>query len=69
MGLNVTILQASQMTCQGCVNAASAALRKIPGVEEASVDLASQKVTVKHSADVPREKLAEALTKAGFPTE
>ena len=64
-----TTVQASHITCHGCANTAKAAVRKVPGVEDASVDLAAQIVTVKHGPSVLREALAEALTKAGFPAE
>lgn len=64
-----TIVQASRIACHGCANTAKAAVRKVPGVEDASVDLAAQAVTVRHGPSVPREALAEALTKAGFPAK
>jgi P-type Cu+ transporter len=62
-----TTIQASQIICQGCANTAKAAVRKVSGVEEASVDLAAQRVTVTHQPNVEREALVDALTKAGFP--
>ena len=68
MDTTQTVVQASHMTCQGCANAAKAAVSKVPGVAEAAVDLAAQTVTVRHTQSVSREALAEALTKAGFPS-
>jgi len=64
-----TTVRASNIACQGCANTARAAVRKVPGVEDASVDLATQTVTVRHGQTVPREALADALTRAGFPAK
>ena len=64
-----TTVQASDIKCHGCANTAKAAVRQVPGVEDASVDLANQTVTVKHGLGVEREALAQALTKAGFPAK
>jgi copper chaperone CopZ len=64
-----TLIRASAIACQGCANAAEAAVRKVPGVEDAAVDLAAQTVTVTHRPDVPREAITDALTKAGFPAK
>ena len=62
-----TVLQASNIKCLGCATAAKAAVGKLPGVTDSSVDLANQTVTVSHERQTPRVALAEALTKAGFP--
>lgn len=62
-----TTLNASDIKCQGCAAGARAAVRQVPGVESAAVDLAAQTVTVTHQPGVPRDALAAALTKAGFP--
>lgn len=64
-----TTVHASDIKCQGCASTAKAAVRKVPGVEDASVDLASQTVTIKHGPGVEREALAKALTAAGFPAK
>ena len=64
-----TTLKASDIKCQGCATSARAAVRQVPGVEDAAVDLAAQTVTVQHGPDVPREALSAALTKAGFPAK
>lgn len=62
-----TTLNASDIKCHGCATSVRTAVRQVPGVEDAVVDLAAQTVTVKHGPYVPREALATALTKAGFP--
>jgi copper chaperone CopZ len=67
MAATNTIIRASAIACQGCANTAKAAVRKVPGVEDAAVDLAAQTVTVSHGPNVRREALADALSKAGFP--
>ena len=64
-----TTIQASDIKCNGCANTAKAAVRKLPGVEDVSVNLAEQTVTVKHGPNVPRESLEKALTQAGFPAK
>ena len=64
-----TTLKASDIKCHGCATSAKAAVRQVPGVEDASVDLAAQTVTVKHGPNVPRDALAKALTRAGFPAK
>ena len=58
------------MTCAGCVDKVQAALIKIEGVEGAEVDLESNmaKVTYKKGSTTP-EKLAKAVTEAGFKCE
>ena len=67
MEATTTVVQASAIRCHGCANTAKAAVRKVPGVEDAAVDLAAQIVTVTHGPEVRREALADALTSAGFP--
>ena len=64
-----TTVQASRIACHGCANTAKAAVRKVPGVEDASVDLAAQTITVRHRPNVPWEALADALTRSGFPAK
>ena len=64
-----TTLKASDIRCGGCAASARAALSNVPGVDDVSVDLPSQVVTVTHESGVSRRVLAEALTGAGFPAE
>ena len=67
MANTITTLNARNIKCHGCAGAAEQAVRTVPGVQEASADVATQTVTVRHREDVPRETLAKALTGAGFP--
>lgn len=54
------------MTCAACVARVEKALRKVPGVGDASVNLATGKATVRAEAGVPAAALAEAIGKAGY---
>ena len=52
-----TELAVEGMTCASCVGRVERALRKVPGVSEASVNLATERATVRgvvHTALVPR---------------
>ncbi|ACV58149.1 heavy-metal-associated domain-containing protein [Alicyclobacillus acidocaldarius] len=58
------------MTCSGCVNSVTKALKNVEGVQEASVDLEGQKATV--TFDETKTNLAtlkEAIEDAGYDTE
>ncbi|MCL6632081.1 MAG: copper ion binding protein [Alicyclobacillus herbarius] len=58
------------MTCSGCVNAVTRALKAIDGVQEANVDLQGQKATVAFDASkVSVANLKEAVEEAGYDTE
>lgn len=52
------------MTCASCVGRAEKALRAVPGVSEASVNLATERATIKARASV--ESLIEAVENAGY---
>ncbi len=54
-----------KMKCGGCVAAAKAAIEKLPGVNNAKVDLESASAEVNGSVDA--ERVIQALTKAGYP--
>lgn len=53
------------MTCASCVARLEKVLRKVPGVTEASVNLATEKARIA-SVAVPVESLVAAVRKAGF---
>ena len=69
MNTTQTTLKASDIRCEGCATAARAAVRQVPGVQAAAVNLPDQTVTVTHAPDTRRADLAAALTKAGFPAQ
>src|ERR671911_556944 len=55
------------MTCASCVGRVERALKKIPGVLEASVNLASEKATVRYLAgEVEPRDLEKAVEGAGY---
>lgn len=56
----------SDMHCASCVNRVEKALNKVPGVQQVSVNLASEKADVTTDAGVQASVLAEAVTDAGY---
>ena len=59
-------LQVTGMTCASCVLRVEKTLRAVPGVQSASVNLATEEATVAADAGVAVETLAEAVRKAGY---
>lgn len=59
-------ISVSGMTCQNCVRHVTEALKELPGVSDARVDLASNSATIESTREVPREELARALDEAGY---
>ncbi|MBX6353909.1 MAG: heavy-metal-associated domain-containing protein [Thermoflavifilum sp.] len=58
------------MTCSGCVNSVTKALKSVDGVLEANVDLQGQKATVTFDETKTHlAKLKEAIEGAGYDTE
>jgi copper chaperone CopZ len=64
-----TTLSAPTIVCGGCAGAIKNALGKLDGVASVEVDVATRRVRVTHDDGVARERLVEALDKAGFPAE
>lgn len=62
----VTVITAPEITCEGCANSIKKALGKLDGVGEVAVEVATQKVTVEHGANVSREDIVSALDRAGY---
>ncbi|HUP98650.1 MAG TPA: heavy metal translocating P-type ATPase [Usitatibacter sp.] len=58
-------LQVEGMTCASCVGRVERALRKVPGVTDASVNLATETATVHAAAPVAGPAI-EAIRKAGY---
>lgn len=54
------------MTCASCVGRVEAALKGVPGVANASVNLATEKAEITLSAPVARAVLADAVRSAGY---
>ncbi|MFP4145230.1 MAG: heavy metal translocating P-type ATPase [Phycisphaeraceae bacterium] len=69
-GTVTTTLHVAGMRCASCVNHVEERLRKTPGVESASVNLATETATVEHDpGEAPRERLLEAVRDAGYEGE
>ncbi|MBK8018756.1 MAG: copper-translocating P-type ATPase [Betaproteobacteria bacterium] len=59
-------LQVEGMTCASCVARVEKALRKIPGVIDASVNLATERASVRALSTVTPAELMAGITKAGY---
>lgn len=62
----IKTLHINGMNCGHCSNAVEKALRAVPGVTEATVDLAEKKATVTVGEGVKDSALTQAVTDAGF---
>ena len=62
----VTELSVSGMTCASCVAHVGRALRKVPGVADAQVNLATERASVTHAAGLDAQRLVEAIEGAGY---
>jgi len=54
------------MTCASCVAKVEKALKKIDGIENVSVNFASEKVTFETKGEIPLDVAAEAIAKYGY---
>jgi len=54
------------MSCAACVGRVEKVLRRVPGVVDASVNLATRRASVKTLGAVPLPSLVAAVSKAGF---
>ncbi|WP_036206403.1 heavy metal translocating P-type ATPase [Novilysobacter arseniciresistens] len=59
-------LEVEGMSCASCVGRVEKALAAVPGVESASVNLATGRADVHTAGDVPLARLAEAVRSAGY---
>lgn len=64
---HTTQLNVTGMTCGHCQSAVTKALKAVPGVEAAEVDLASGRAVI-HGAALP-EALMEAVADEGYSAE
>jgi Cu+-exporting ATPase len=65
-GLPVVTLEIDGMTCASCVGRVEKALLALPGVNSASVNLATQQATVRFDDKPDASLAAEAVKKAGY---
>ena len=61
-----TELAISGMTCASCAAHVGGALRKVPGVSDAAVNLASERAIVKHDPGIDAKALIAAVESAGY---
>ncbi len=62
-----TTLKVQGMTCNHCVMRVAKALKGVPGVQDAQVDLQKAEAVVTYDdAKVAPEKLASTVTEAGY---
>ncbi len=54
------------MHCASCVNVIERTLRKVEGVDDATVNIATNKATIKYKGHTSEEKMAEAVKNAGY---
>lgn len=54
------------MTCANCVRHVTEALREIPGVRNAQVDLDTGSARIEADREIPRTELVAALDEAGY---
>ena len=66
LGTSEVSLQIIGMTCASCVSRVEKALLKVPGVSSASVNLATERATIKMLAKVPKSALLMAVEQAGY---
>jgi copper chaperone len=64
-----TIVTAPDIVCGGCASSIKKALGNVEGVSNVDVDVATKRVTVNHSENVPRERIVDALDRAGYSVE
>lgn len=62
----VTTVTAPEIVCGGCASSIKKALGNVEGVSGVDVDVATKRVTVNHDAQVSREKIVDALDRAGY---
>jgi copper ion binding protein len=54
------------MTCEHCVRAVTGEVRRIEGVSDVTVDLASGALTISSSEPIEEAAVAEAVEEAGY---
>jgi Cu+-exporting ATPase len=62
-------LQVTGMTCASCVMRVEKSLKAVPGVRQASVNLATEQASVSAEPAVTADTLAAAVRKAGYDVD
>ena len=55
-----------EVSCQHCVNAITGEVKRLPGVQNVTVDLGSKRVRVEADERVTPEAVVEAINEAGY---
>ncbi len=64
-----TTIKVQGMTCNHCVMRVTKALKAVPGVQDAQVDLKSAEAVITYDeAKTGKEKLSSAVVEAGYKT-
>jgi periplasmic mercuric ion binding protein len=61
------VLDVPGMNCSVCPVTVKKALQRVPGFLDAQVDLDTKRAVVRYDAKATPDRLAGAVTKAGFP--
>ncbi len=70
MSIKREIIKVYDMTCNSCEGRVERALKKVDGVVNAMASYSSQQVTVEYDSELcTKEKLKEAINKAGYSTK
>ncbi|MDX9872454.1 MAG: heavy metal translocating P-type ATPase [Clostridia bacterium] len=65
--MNSQVLSIRGMTCAACAQRIEKVLRKLPGIEQASVNLAGEKLFVEYDPDIlPLTSIKETVAKIGY---
>lgn len=64
-----TVLQVANLSCGACLKVIETELRKNKGMLGMTSDLAAGLITIKHSAELTPERLAELVSGAGYPAK
>lgn len=64
-----TVLQVANLSCGACAKNIEAELRKHKGMQAMTTDIATGLITIKHTAELTPQRLAELVTGAGYPAK
>jgi copper chaperone len=68
--MKAALLKVTNMTCGGCTGNVARILSAIAGVKDAKVSLEAGEATVEYDEQLTSmDQLAEAVTRAGYPTK
>ncbi|NTV13241.1 MAG: heavy-metal-associated domain-containing protein [Desulfobulbaceae bacterium] len=64
-----TVLQVSNLSCGACAKNIEKELRKHKGMEGMNADIATGQITIKHTAELTPDQLAELVSGVGYPAK